>query len=200
MKKLRLSLLALLLLVVSGCSSSHMEVVAPELVDEHLGADESAIVFIRATSYGGGIQAPVAEVNGQELTFVSIVSSYTKALHKTTPGKHNYVVGGETSSMLEADLAPGKIYYVQVEPFMGLWKARFELIPIIAADLKTESFKKDLGACKWVQPGATAQLWFEDNLPSMKMKALEAQKKILTLRAEDGVDTPVEPIIKKKTK
>jgi hypothetical protein len=52
--------------------------------------------------------------------------------------------------MLEATLDPGKIYYVEVDPNMGVMKARFSLLPQDLNKIQSDSFKKDLAKCEWV--------------------------------------------------
>ncbi|MDL2306648.1 hypothetical protein LJC48_01280 [Desulfovibrio sp. OttesenSCG-928-C06] len=189
-------LLPLVLLMLYGCSSSHMADVAPAEMSEAVAVEESAIVFLRATNMGGAVQAPVIEVSEEGPEFVAIVSAAKKVMHRTAAGKHVYVIGGESSGALKADLAPGKIYYVYVEPKLGLWKARFVMVPVKPGELAKDSFKKDLGWCKWSKPGPTAEAWFRQNMSSMSEKAQEALKEnnIPQILPEDGVDSPVEPI------
>lgn len=193
-------LLPLVLLMLYGCSSSHMADVAPADMSEFVAEEESAIVFLRATNFGGAIQAPVVEVGNEGPEFVAIVSAAKKIMHRTSPGEHVFVIGGESSGALKAELSPGKIYYVHVEPKMGLWKARFVMVPVKPGELATESFRKDLGWCKWSKPGPSAGVWFEENRASMAEKAQEALKadKIPEVLPEYGVDAPVEPLLKTK--
>jgi len=160
--------------VLAGCASKHMEVATIGQNENVLADDQAAIVFFRDTSFGGAIQAPVVEAKGADVSFVGIISANTKLLHKTTHGKHIYVVGGESSSMLEADLAPQKFYYVRVDPKMGFAKARFAFEPVLVAD---EKLQKALSGCTWVTSGATAQAWFNENKESMKGKAESAAEK-----------------------
>jgi hypothetical protein len=160
--------------VLAGCASKHMEVTAIGQNEGALTENEAAIVFFRDSILGGAIQAPVVESKGAEVEFVSIMSLNTKFLHKTTPGKHIYVVGGESSNLLEADLAPQKFYYVRVDPKMGFAKARFAFEPVLVAD---EKLQKALAGCKWVTSGATAQAWFNENKANLRGKSLSAAEK-----------------------
>ncbi|MCL1985178.1 MAG: hypothetical protein FWG59_01850 [Betaproteobacteria bacterium] len=161
-----------------GCASKHMEVATIGQNDGALSENQAAIVFFRDTSFGGAIQAPVVEsfveATGSNVEFVGIVSANTKLLHKTTPGKHIFIVGGESSNMLEADLAPQKFYYVRVDPKMGLMKARFAFEPVLVND---EKLQKLLSGCTWVTSGPTAQAWFNENKDSMQGKAESAAEK-----------------------
>lgn len=198
----RLFFLAALVLAMAlgaGCASKHMQEIPPEAVNETAAADESSVVFLRMTSFGGGVQAPIGEILDTEVKFVGISSAWTKLLHKTQPGKHKFFVGGESASMLEADLDPGKIYYVEVDPNLGFFKARFSLLPLDTAKIASDSFKKDFTKCKWVTAGKTANQWFAENRASMEEKAKTAQKKFAKIAPEKqkkvlpsyGVEHPV---------
>ncbi|MDR2488779.1 MAG: hypothetical protein LBD42_04730 [Desulfovibrio sp.] len=172
MRKIMMFLFAIAAFGMGGCASKHMDVVTVGQNESTLADGQSAIVFFRDTVFGGAIQAPIVEAKtsglNTDVSFVGIVSASTKILHKTTPGKHVYVVGGELSRRLEADLAPNKFYYVRVDPRMGVFKASFAFEPILAND---EKLQKALSGCNWVKPGATANEWFISNKEGMKEKA-----------------------------
>jgi len=180
MKTLRLTVLAAaLVMAVSGCASKHMDVATIGPNDVVLAKNQAAVVFFRDTILGAAIQAPVVEIVDKDVAFVGIVSANTKLLHKTTPGRHVYIVGGEGSHRVEADLAPQKFYYVRVAPKMGAWKASFELEPVDAAD---EKLPKALSGCTWIAPGTTSQAWFNDNKASLLDKGNTAQESKGNLR------------------
>jgi hypothetical protein len=171
---------------LTGCAGSKlMQPVDPAAMPSTLSQDESAIVFFRATHFGGAVQAPVADVTDDKLEHVAVVSAKMKVLHKTAPGKHFYLVGGESSELLEADLEGGKIYYVYISPRLGWWKARFVFVPVTKKDLETDRFKEDLAWCEWHTNAPEAEAWFRDNLPSMKAKRADAYKRHNEANAED---------------
>ena len=187
MRKLMLFLAAAMMMAGTGCGSKHMETVSMSLDDYVLADNQSAIVFFRDTSFGGAIQAPIVESRGGDIEFVSIISANTKFLHITTAGKHLYVVGGEGSNMLEADLNPQKFYYVRVSPRMGFAKARFVFEPVLMTD---EKLQKSLSGCTWIASGASAQTWFGENKASLMSKAgsaAEAEKRAV-ISSGSGID------------
>lgn len=185
MRKTLLALCSIMLLVVvSGCASKHMQVISPSEVNDTPTEHESSVVFMRVTSFGGGVQAPLGESIGSSVKFIGISSAWTKILYKTTPGKHIFFVGGESASMIEATLDPGKIYYVEVDPNMGVFKARFSLLPFDLNKIQSDSFNKDLVKCEWVVNGATAEQWFLENRASMEEKAKTAQEKFAKTEPE----------------
>jgi hypothetical protein len=189
MRKL-IPILALCVLI-SGCASRHMQPAVMQADSFQLADNQSALVFYRDSSFGGAIQAPIVEAIGGDIVFVGIVSSGAKILHKTTPGKHYYVVGGESSNLLEANLEPGKFYYARVNPKIGMWKARFSLDPVSGAQLNSESTTKDIASCAWYVSKPEALTWFADNKQSMLDKSDEAFKKNESVdRSERSIINP----------
>jgi hypothetical protein len=197
MRKLMLILLIAASLGM-GCANKLMQPIESATIDGAVGPNETVIVFFRATSFGGAVQAPVIEASEDgALSYVAVISAGKKYLHRTTPGKHLYIVGGESSEMLEADMEGGKTYYTYVSPRMGIWKARFVFVPV--SNTSSEEFKKDVAWCNWVQNTPDGQAWFLDNLPSLQSKYAEALKKHQeatpdkrkTLKPEHGAAVPV---------
>jgi hypothetical protein len=170
----------------TGCASQYMQPVVHSPSSAQLSPDQAAIIFFRDTSFGGAIQAPIAEGTvDNNVLFVGIVSANTKFLHKTTPGQHLYVVGGEGANLLFADLEPQKFYYVRIDLKMGLWKARFKFEPVRQGG--TGELADDLADFKWVAPNTESQAWFADNKASMQDKLNEALE-------DDKKDGPAERI------
>jgi hypothetical protein len=170
---------------LAGCASKHMQVAILDQSADTLPGNQSAIVFFRDTNFGGAIQAPIAEEQAGDIALVGILSANTRILHKTTPGKHFYVVGGEDSNLLETDLDSGKFYYVRVDPKMGMWKARFVFEPVPP---DTASLPADLSGCQWVTTKPEAETWFLENKPSMKAKLDSA---ILKHQTADLIDKAI---------
>jgi hypothetical protein len=166
--------LLLLLGLLTGCASHLMQPMDSATLPLTLNEDESAIVFLRPSFFGAAIQAPVIAVADGELSLVGIVSAGDKVMHITTPGEHNFMVGGESPSYLTSRLAGGKFYYVKVVAHWGLWKARFTFEPVSFEKINTQEFKEDMGQCTWRTPKTEAQQWYIDNLPSIEAKYQEA--------------------------
>ena len=88
--------------------------------DGILAENESAIVFSRdyilsyipLYSLREAPHIAVAEVKDNNVEFVCTLMGRMKFLHKTTPGKHVYLVAGVASKshILEAELTPQKFY------------------------------------------------------------------------------------------
>ena len=201
MRKTALAVMFITSLFLTGCASHLMQPIDESITMTGMLSDnESAIVFFRSTTFGGAIQAPVIEAVNEELKLVAIVSAGAKFLYKTTPGKHIFTVGGESSELLEADVEGGKTYYCYVSPRMGLFKARFVFVPVTDKDLATDGFKADLKWCKWYENKPEGQAWLTENMQSLQDKYTSALKdhqeakpeNKKTIKPEYGTAIPVQ--------
>ena len=192
-----------MLFVLAGCQSglmtksgTHQEIVEP---------NTATVVFLRPSSFGGAIQSSVYDVTGgsQASThFGGIVSSKTQVTMHLQPGAHRLMVIAENADFLETTLVAGKTYYVLVMPRMGVWKARFSLIPIhhdasAKYNLASTDFANWKKACSPVEITPAAEAWYGENKASVDAKRADymqkwnrmdpADKAQLTLHAQDGV-------------
>jgi hypothetical protein len=192
-----------LVLMLGGCQSSLMTksgskaaTVAPAVVEE------ATVVFMRPSVMGGAIQSSVYDVTGGQTRFGGIVSSKTAVQMHVPAGDHLFMVVGENADFMNAALDPGKTYYVWVRPRMGVWKARFSLIPIHNdANAKYNLQSKDFADWKHdselVDKTPAADAWYESHKRDIESKRVDYMKKWdkmdaenkaeLTLHASDGV-------------
>ncbi len=186
MRKIIAILAAVICLGLTGCASKLMQPVDPAAMNDVVGADETAVVFFRATSFGGAIQAPVLEVdeNGK-LKFVAIVSAGAKFLHRTSPGKHLYLIDGEFGYFMDADLEAGKTYYAYVTPKIGWWKARFVFTPV--SDTAAETFRKDLAWCDWYENTPEGLQWFISEQGRLEKRYSDLIQKYSSFKPEDKI-------------
>lgn len=198
MKRLLLLAMCLMVIIISGCSSKYMQPADATVAQAHPGPDESKIVFLRATTFGGAIQSWVCEEKEGRLEYITVISAGAKVAHTTTPGKHMYLTGAENSELLETNLEGGRTYYAYVSPRMGWWKARFVFDPVTKEKLATDSFRKDLAWCDWRESSADGLVWFKANLPSLNRKYSEALEDYIKnpadrkiLNTEDGALVPI---------
>ncbi len=184
MRKIVLALMMGLCMGMTGCASKLMQPIDHAAMNDTVQQYETGIVFFRATSFGGAVQAPIVEATEDgTLSFVAVVSAGKKYLHRTTPGKHLYVVGGESSDLLEANMEAGKTYYVYISPHIGWVKARFAFDPV--KNVADGTFRKDLAWCDWVANTPEGAKWFTDNLPSLQTKYADAKKEHAEAKPED---------------
>lgn len=99
----------------------------------------------------------------------------------------------ENADFMDAEVEAGKTYYVLVAPRMGMFKARFSLLPIhndAAAkySIRSERFTEWQRDTYWVENGATARAWYESSKVSIDRKRLAYQRKWNGRTAEDKAE------------
>jgi len=189
-------------ILIAGCVATSKDMVRSTATSHQPEPGKALVVFMRPSRYGGAIQSSVYDTSSASDTFIGIVSSGTKVAYQADPGHHLFMVQGENADFMNADLDAGKTYYVLVSPRMGMWKARFSLLPIhndTAAkySLKSPNFQKWQADTQFVDKSATADAWYQAHAADISAKrveymtkwsaATEQQKAELTLRADDGI-------------
>jgi len=81
---------------------------------------KALIYFVRTQTMGFAVKVKLFA----DGSFVGLIMSKTYVPVEVDPGKHEFVVEAENAGFLEADVAPDKIYVVQVAIHMGAMKAR----------------------------------------------------------------------------
>jgi hypothetical protein len=169
-------------LFLSACASSHMVVVEEGARVTRPEPGKALVYFVRPTSFGGAIQATLYDSDD----YVGTISAHTHMAYQAKPGKHLFMVIGESADFMQADLIEGKTYSAVVQPRMGVWKARFSFQPASGMD--------QLGDTKQVILGEAGRAWAKDNAASIQEKKAEYLPKWQekpdsdkqTLRAESG--------------
>jgi len=163
---------ALVLLLLGACagSSDYMRNLTPEEAHYETKPDKALVVFMRPSGLGFAVQSSVFDVTDNSPDFVAIVSAKKKVAHYAAPGKRRFMVIGESADFMGATLEPGKVYYALVTPRMGLWKARFSLRPVHAAEIPTTEFADWYGDTEWVANQPSADAWAKENMDSVKEK------------------------------
>jgi len=161
-------------ILIAGCAtSSKMEVVPPERVISAPEEGMSPVVFMRPSDFGGGVQSSVFEIKDEKPSLIGIVSANTKVSHQVKPGGYLFMVIGESADFMSAELEADKTYYALVTPRMGVWKARFSLKPIHAAELDTEEFNDWFEQCGWMENTPASEGWARENANSIYSKYTE---------------------------
>jgi len=163
---------ALVMLLLGACAgtSDYMRNVAPDEAHYAPKPDKALVVFMRPSSLGFAVQSSVFYVTDNNPEFIAIVSAKKKVAHYAAPGKRRFMVIGESADFMGATLEPGKVYYALVTPRMGLWKARFSLRPVHAAEIPTADFEDWFGDTEWVENQPSADVWAKQNMDSIKEK------------------------------
>lgn len=193
--------LAVALVGLSGCAvKSDLMAPAPDQATQP-APDEARIVFMRPSRYGGAIQASVFETTNDQTQFLGIVSARTKMAVDIEQGRHVFMVVSEAADFMRADVLAGKTYYAIVEPRMGVWKARFSLVPVqrdpnAEFQLGSEHFERWRAELEPVEVTPAARQWARDNMVDIKRKRREywedwqakppSDKAKVTLERADG--------------
>lgn len=200
MRLISLSFTLLLLTGLAGCQSSLM--VKSSKAEPEPEPGKALVVFMRPSSLGGAIQSSVYDTHDKRDKFIGIVSSKTKLAYQADPGDHLFMVIAENADFMVAHLDAGKTYYTLVSPRMGVWKARFSLLPIHnRADAKystqSSDFREWMEKTSWVDVTPQAEQWSREHAAASQSKKIDymrrwntadaKQRAELTMPASDGM-------------
>ena len=189
MKRILFALVAIL--AVSGCASTKMQVSATQQLATP-AADQSQIIFLRTSSFGGAIQASLFQVTEGAPNFIGIISTGKKIAYTVEPGEHTFMVVSEAADFLEADLLAGKTYFAMVTPRMGAWKARFSLFPVrMGGDgdfvYESEQFQRWLSTTDLIENTENSEVWAKENMSSI-IKKQKAYEEVWTTKSADALE------------
>jgi hypothetical protein len=129
---------------------------------------KAQVVFIRPSSVPTGLAPTILDSDG---TFLGEAMPSSHFAVQLAPGKHTFVAWGEGTHSMQADLAPGKTYYVKIEANMGVWSARFHLLAVKGPD-------RDKNVKEWL-----------DGTTLNEVKLAEGQAGIVNARRADADET-----------
>lgn len=118
--------LAVCLLALAGCGVPFMTPVEPPLPLK-TPPNAGLVVFVRPSGWGGGAFADIIDENGR---FVGRTSGEAHFATPVPPGPHLFAIWGENTDAVQVDVAPGKIYFVEVAITPGWLSAQFHLYAI----------------------------------------------------------------------
>jgi hypothetical protein len=124
--------------------------------------------------------------------FVGIVPAKRKLVYFADAGATRFMVINEAADFMAADLEAGKTYYAPVTPRMGVWKARFSLQPVTAAELAGSKFTGWYEGCTFIENTPGSQAWAKQHWSDIERKKAkylpgwEAKGDKPTLAASDG--------------
>jgi hypothetical protein len=134
---------------------------------------QALVMFMRPSSLGFAVASSVFEIGGDRDAFVGIVPAKKKLAYVTRPGTTRFMVVSEAADFLEAELEAGKTYYVLVTPRMGVWKARFSLRPVHAADRHSAEFEGWLSECSEIDNTPDSLAWAMEHRSDIEAKKTE---------------------------
>jgi hypothetical protein len=110
----------------AGCGAATSEYMRPVAGPEPMGAppNKARVVFVRPSGMANKVIFTIIDQRGYFLGDSTAGGRFSVFVD---PGDHYFIVWTETTETVKASLAPGRTYYVEVRPKMGMWKARASL-------------------------------------------------------------------------
>jgi len=194
LKLIRAAMIVTAVLALAGCTSNKMTAISGPPPRIQPQPAKATVVFYRSWGLGAAVQSSVFDVTADPPSFVGIVSAGMEIAYAASPGRHRFMVIGESADFLDAELAPGKIYYAAVAPRMGMWKARFSLRP----RRDDQQTRDELTFCKWYENTPASAQWAQQHMTEVEALEKEYLPEFLAkeqekpmLHADDGTTTPV---------
>jgi hypothetical protein len=169
--------------------SSATPIVAP--------ADKATVVFLRPSGLGFLINFSILDQKG---TWLGDAVAKTHFVVQLPPGEYMFVGWAENTAALKATVAAGRVYYVKVDPSMGLGSARIALealSPRHAEWAEVQGWLQETTRGEPLSEGVSYMEGRKDDATERVRSAnenwneySEADKQSRTLRAEDGVAQP----------
>jgi len=125
-RRVSLLLVVVLTVLLGGCAGSSRYMVKSEPPKAGPPPGKSVVYVMRPSGFGFAVNFQVWDRD--RLIGVSQAKSYFA--YVCDPGKHLFIGIAENKVAVDADLAPGKSYYIITEPRMGGWKARLAMTPV----------------------------------------------------------------------
>jgi len=168
----RLALLATLALFASACAGTikNMKEVAPGSPEPGPAPGKAMVVFLRPSGMAYAVQSSVFVMKDKDPQLVGIVAAKTKLAWQADPGKHLFMVVGESGDFMSAEVEAGKTYFAMVTPRMGMWKARFSLKPVGPEEYVSPEFVLGLNGSRWVETEQASEAWARENADNIRAK------------------------------
>jgi len=148
--------------VLSGCTgSSHMARVSDAEVAAASQPDKATIVFYRVGSKADTNHALLFDDSGDPPHSLGIINGGMKVAYVVDPGKHRFMVTGANANFMDAEVMPGKTYYVEIALAFGLWREGFALQPQRGSDPDVAT---KLSALMWVENSPRSQDWIDKQM------------------------------------
>jgi hypothetical protein len=179
-----------LLLAAAGCTSTgYMRDAVPTPPP---GPTEAKVVVYRTAVLGGVDNFPIYEYLNDDGKLLGFTETDCYFEYRCDPGKHFFLTWGEGDAFIEADLAPGKTYYLQAWSKFGILSSRPGFAPVLPDSEAYRELEKDWPRlqCRELDPGKAAE--YEVRKEDRVRKARELyeanRKEAKTLTPEEGLN------------
>lgn len=115
-----------LAMVLAGCAGTSKYMVKSEPPKAGPSPDKSMVYFLRPSGMGFAINFQIWDRD----RFIGLSQAKSYFAYLCNPGRHLFIGIAENKVAVDADLSPGKSYFIITEPRMGGWKARLAMMPV----------------------------------------------------------------------
>jgi hypothetical protein len=132
-----------LALALAGCAGSSRYMVKADPPTAGPPPDQAIVYVMRPSGMGFAINFQIWDRD----RFIGLSQAKSYFAYPCAPGKHLFIGIAENKVAVEADLAPGKSYYILTDPRMGGWRARLAMEPVTRGSEdwdKVDALKKEL--------------------------------------------------------
>jgi len=127
----------------TACSgSSHLMAEAPKPPAPLAPSPNAAtVVFLRPSGFGFAVNFTIVDQNGR---FVGEAVAESHFAVTVPPGEYLFIADAENTDVVHANLAPGRVYYVNVAAQMGALSAGVNLDPVRPSEAEWREIPKSL--------------------------------------------------------
>ena len=186
-------LMALSALGATGCfaaTSPYMS--APRLPVPTVAPPNAAVVvFVRPSDFANNAVATILDDRGAFLGDSLAESQFAVLL---PPGPHVFLSWAENTAPITASLLPGRVYYVEVAPRPGFWKARVQLIAITPRSENWVELGTWISRSTQLVPDTLAgQQYLNERREDVEERIRRAHERLTQLSAEELNDRTLLP-------
>jgi len=102
---------ALACLAAAGCTGTSPYMTPASHGPVEAAADSATVVFVRPSEFGGADRVKIIDGKGR---FLGESMPETYFATKVPPGEHLFIAWGELTSVVKANVAAGRVYYVEL--------------------------------------------------------------------------------------
>ncbi|MEO8905726.1 MAG: hypothetical protein ABI488_24570 [Polyangiaceae bacterium] len=143
-------LFALLLAVATGCTATS-DYMRPTLapLDAPPPPGTAAVVFVRPSGWASSVVMTILDDQGR---FIGDSTADSCFVTPVPAGKHLFIGWAENTAALQADLEPGRVYFVEVSSRLGWWSARVQLLAVTPHSAQWGKLKDWVSDCDKFRP------------------------------------------------
>ena len=192
---MRYFMMPALLLGLAACSlSGRMDDAHPAPPP---GPDEAKVVFYRTSVLGASAHFPVFEVTDEGGRLIGFTETDCYFEYTCPPGVHLFLTWEEGDAFVEADLEPGKTYFIQAYSRFGVLAPRPGLAPVAKGSEQWKDLEEALPSlrCRALDPLEAAEFKARHaaRLEQSHRAYVEGRRAPRVIRPSDGADESVLP-------